>query len=102
MEDNYKYEAAKFRVRLGELLYIKNMKSESFNLQEVLDGIKCFEDQAMDYLENNLTAGSAKKLFFFSGLGYLLCDDGIGSLNKLNDYGYASPNLKECEEFTII
>ena len=56
----------------------------------------------MDYLENNLTAGSAKKLFFFSGLGYLLCDDGVGSLNKLNDYGYASPNLKDCDEFTII
>ena len=61
-----------------------------------------FEEQGMEYLENNLTASSAKKLFFFAALGYIMCDDAIGTMNKIEEFGYASPASKDCDEFKVI
>jgi len=69
---------------------------------ETIECIKIYEKVANKYLENKLTAPSARDLFFRSCLLLLVLDDTVGAENNLEKYCDLDPSLTGTREFKFI
>jgi len=64
-----------------------------------IDAIKVYEKIADKYLENKLTAPSARELFFKAALLHLCNDDSVGCRNGLEKYADHDPSLQSTREY---
>lgn len=65
---------------------------------DLVEAIKIYEKIADKYLENKLTAPSARDLFFKSALLHLANDDTIGCTNSLEKYADKDPSFQSTRE----
>jgi alpha-soluble NSF attachment protein len=69
---------------------------------DVAEAIKIYEKVADKYLENKLTAPSARDLFFRSCLLHLVIDDTVGASNALERYSDKDPSFTTTREAKLI
>jgi len=60
---------------------------------DLVEAIKIFEEVGDKYMENKLTAPSAKELYFKASLLYLCNDDSVGCSNALERYADKDPSF---------
>lgn len=68
------------------------------NREHVAEAIKIYEQVANKYLENRLTAASAKDLFFRASILHLAIDDTVGAANALEKYADLDPTFGTSRE----
>jgi len=69
---------------------------------DYVGAIKIYEKVADNYLENKLTSGSARDLFFRCCLLNLVLGDTVGAMNSVDRYIDKDPSLSSTKEFKFI
>jgi len=69
---------------------------------DVVEAVKIYEKVSDKYLENKLTAPSARDLFFRSCLLHLVLDDTVGAANSLERYSDKDPSFAGTREAKFI
>jgi len=86
-------EYTKMKLKVADLM---PLKAES----DFIEAIKIYEEIADKFMENKLTAPSAKELFFKSALLNLENDDTVGCQNAIERYIEKDPsfqNARQCK-----
>jgi alpha-soluble NSF attachment protein len=63
---------------------------------------KIFEEVGDKYMENKLTAPSAKELYFKASLLYLCNDDSVGCANALEKFVDKDPSFSTTRQFKFV
>lgn len=92
--ENQESTINKMLLKVAEL---NTIKSDDQKL--TIEAIKIYEKVAEKYLENKLTAPSARDLFFRAVLLYLTLDDATGAANALEKYSDQDPTFSTTREY---
>mmetsp|Transcript_15103 Transcript_15103/g.12817 ORF Transcript_15103/g.12817 Transcript_15103/m.12817 type:complete len:301 (+) Transcript_15103:55-957(+) len=101
--DLYDMEGESQTTQMNLLLKIPELKIlAEENKEHIIEGIKIYEKVGMKFMENKLTKGSAKDLWFRICLLHLLNDDTVGSENATEKYSDEDPAFPTSREYKLV